>query len=120
MRGRARYPKTRGAGEMNGLESAWAGVLKLDATVRRSVWQGARLRLAKGTYYTPDFMVFKTDGLIEMHETKGFMREAARVRINTAAELYPEFEFVLITRPKGMWHIERVPGAGTGDAPAGP
>jgi hypothetical protein len=98
---------------MNNLERSWAAILNVDKGVRRWVWQGTRLRLAKGTYYTPDFTVFKTDGLIEQHECKGFMREAARVRINTSAELYPEFLFVLIRKKGGVWKVDPVPGSGT-------
>lgn len=112
MKGVARSPLPQGWEEMNGIERAWSGVLNLDASVRRWVWQGARLRLAKGAYYTPDFLVVKADGSIELHETKGFMREAARVRIRTAAELYPEFLFVLVRRPAQMWELEHVAGAG--------
>lgn len=112
MIARSRVPQIEGWDEMNRLERDWAVVLKLNAEVRRAVWQGARLRLAKSTLYTPDFMVFMASGLIEMHETKGYMREAARVRLNTAARLYPEFQFWKITRPKVLWRRELIPGAG--------
>lgn len=96
---------------MNRLERDWAIILKM-GECKRAVWQGARLRLAKGTYYTPDFMVITKEDLIEFHEVKGFMREAARVRLNTAASLYPEFQFRLITRTGRRWNIELVPGYG--------
>lgn len=93
---------------MNRLEQDWAVVLKLDGSVRRFQFEGLKLRLAKGAYYTPDFLVFKDDGSIELHETKGFMREAARVRLLGAAELYPEFQFVLVKKIKKRWNIERI------------
>ncbi len=101
---RALYPL--GWEEMNGMERDYCLLLKADIGIRRWVWQGIRLRLAKGTYYTPDFLVFRDDGTIEIHETKGFMREAARVRINTVAELYPELLLKLITKKKGRWIVE--------------
>lgn len=56
------------------------------------------LRLAKGSSYKPDFMVIDAEGLVEFHETKGFMREAANVRLKVAAEKFPEFVFRLIRK----------------------
>ncbi len=114
MRARSRVSPHQGQHAFTRLERDWATVLNLDNSVVRWVFEGARLRLAKGAYYTPDFLVFKENRLIEMHETKGFMREAARVRLLTAAELYPEFMFVLITRGKsnGMWNLEQIAGHG--------
>lgn len=54
-----------------------------------------KLRLADGAYYTPDFRVILPDGSVEFHETKGFMREAARVRLRAAAEMHP-YTFLLV------------------------
>jgi len=111
VRARSRSPVVRVDG-MNGLEFEWSACLNLIPDVRRWVFEGTRLRLAKGVYYTPDFTVFMSDGLIEMHECKGHMREAARVRLRTAAEVYPEFLFKLIRRPKRSWEIEPITGSG--------
>ena len=63
-----------------------------------------KLRLGKGwkTTYAPDFMVLLPDGLIELHEVKGFWREDARVKIKVAAALYPEFRFVAVTKDKNQ------------------
>ena len=60
------------------------------------LWPGT-LRLADGARYEPDYGVMLADGTLEMHECKGFWREAARVRIKVAAELYP-YRFVAITK----------------------
>ena len=112
MKAIARRPRLHGIDKMNKMERHWAVILRMDASVRRAEFEGVRLRLADGTYYTPDFFVVKDSGYIEFHETKGHMREAARVRLRVAANLYPEFTFVLITKPKGMWQIEVIPGEG--------
>lgn len=52
-----------------------------------------RLRLAKGSFYKPDFLVVFLDHF-EIHETKGgFAREASTVRLKVAARLFPWFRF---------------------------
>ena len=66
-----------------------------------------KLRLADGAWYKTDFFVVLADGEIQCHETKGFMREAARVRLNVAADLYP-FTFILVKRVNGQWTKEKV------------
>lgn len=62
-------------------------------------------RLADKTFYTPDFVVLAPDGVLEMHEVKGFWEEDARVKIKVAAAQFP-FRFVAITRDKGNWSFE--------------
>lgn len=105
---RGRLPASR----MNKLETAYAGFLearKIDCDILWWRFQPLRLRLADGSFYTPDFGVLTRDCLFELHETKGFWREAARVRIKVAAELFP-FKFIAITRPKvGGWEREEFP-----------
>jgi hypothetical protein len=78
---------------------------KRDGVILWWAHEPVRLRLAGGAYYKPDFAVMYPDGRIEMHETKGFSREAARVRIKVAAEHHP-FRFVVVTRDKGEWQTE--------------
>jgi hypothetical protein len=67
-------------------------------------YESIKLRLADGAFYTPDFMVVTANGDLEIHETKGFMREAARVRLKVAAELHP-FRFRLVRRGKSGWEL---------------
>lgn len=76
-------------------------------TVKAWAFESMRLRLADGTFYTPDFTVINADDEIEIHETKGFMREAARVRVKVASELHP-FRFVLVKLVQGAWHLTPV------------
>jgi hypothetical protein len=113
-------PKIRGAGvmlpsRMNRLETAYAMRLELERL--GGVWQWwafepITLRLAQGARYTPDFGLLDPGGHIVFHETKGHWREAALVRIKVAAELYPFFRFVAVTRPKGEgWTLKAVGSA---------
>jgi len=50
------------------------------------------------------------NGEVEFHETKGFMREAARVRLRVAAEMHP-FRFLLVKRAGGEWSVVEVRAA---------
>ena len=102
FRGRAR------PGEMNRLESEYASHLKAREVAGEIAWwkfEALKLKLAKLTTYTPDFIVMRADGLLECHETKGFWQEDARAKIKIAAELFP-FRFVAITKKRGQWVFE--------------
>lgn len=73
-----------------------------------------RMRIADdNAFYTPDFMVVGSDGLITIEEIKGHWEEAALVRIKVAASLYP-FRFVALRkRPKrdgGGWECRTFKG----------
>lgn len=82
--------------------------LRHGGLVRDWMYHPMRLRLADGTYYTPDFMVVMPSGLVELHETKGFMREAARVRLNVAADKFRCFSFRLVRREGWSWNITEI------------
>ena len=62
----------------------------------------------KRCWYTPDFWVVESDGRLCFHETKGFMRDDARVKIQSAAKQYPQFGFVVVRKVKGGWDTEIV------------
>jgi len=72
-------------------------------------FEGLKLRLADSTFYTPDYGVMCADGLMELHEVKGFWTDDARVKIKVAADQYP-FRFIAVkARPKskgGGWDRE--------------
>lgn len=51
---------------------------------------------ANGAWFTPDFLVRTVTGQVELHEYKGFMREAGRLRLLIAAERYPMFRFFVV------------------------
>jgi hypothetical protein len=79
-------------GAMNKTEAAYESDLR-DAQEQGDIlwykFEGFKLRLADNTFYTPDFAVMAKDGVLEMHEVKGFWTDDARVKIKVAAELYP-------------------------------
>jgi hypothetical protein len=99
-------PATRRRGSMNKLERAYA--LHLTARVFSHeivhwMFEGVRFRLANRAWYCPDFILWMPDGSMEAHETKGFMREAAAVRLKVAAEAFPHVRFVLVKAHEGQF-----------------
>lgn len=52
--------------------------------------------------YTPDFMIVLPSGL-ELHEVKGHLREAARIRFLGARERYPFWTFRMFRRNGNGW-----------------
>jgi hypothetical protein len=113
-------PYKRVKGKMTKLERDYAALLELRVRAGEIEWyvfESVTLKLAPDTRYTPDFVVMTADGSLEVHEVKGFMEEAAFVRVKLAASLYP-FRFWVVKRPKAgaSFQIEAV-GEQTG-APA--
>lgn len=103
---------------MNRWEKAYANHLSQleDLLQIETYWfEPMKLKLADGTYYTPDFGVMR-GGKLEFHEVKGFMREAARVRLNVAVEKFP-FPFYLVKKARIGWSVNRVGSVpyGTGE-----
>ena len=101
---RGRAPKDSLAGydaeRMNKLETKYAAYLEgLRRAGKIVFWkfEAVKLRLADGTFYTPDFFVMLPDGSTGFHETKGFWRDDARAKIKIAAELFPWWFFVAVT-----------------------
>jgi hypothetical protein len=99
-------------GEMNKLEAAYEEHLKsllLSGSILWYKFEGMKFRLADNTFYTPDFAVMGCAGVIEIHETKGFWKDDARVKIKVAADMYP-FKFIAVkAKPKkdgGGWGYE--------------
>lgn len=109
-------PKPARAG-MNRTESAYADHLdarKAAGEVRGWWFQPVKFLLAPATTYTPDFLVVNADDTVELHETKGFMRDDANVKIKVSANMFP-FPFVLVYKlPKNQgWDIRPVKGGVT-------
>jgi hypothetical protein len=85
---------------MNGLESRYATYLedkKRQGLITWWAYEPMKFKLADSAWFKPDFGVMDLSGEISFHETKGFMREAANVRLKVAAELYP-FKFFLVKK----------------------
>lgn len=64
-------------------------------------------KLADDLRYTPDFIVQKMDGSLEVEEVKGFWREDARAKVKMFVELYP-FPVRAYTKAKTHtgWDVE--------------
>lgn len=100
-------------GVMNRLEADFAGVLENQKRLELIVdfkFEPITLRLARGAKYTPDFAVWNYDGSLDFFETKGFWREAGRLRIKLAAEIYKQHNFIAVQKNRkkdgGGWEYE--------------
>ena len=83
-------------GQMNKTELSYDKSLKEMMAAGIIAWykfEGIKFRLADNTFYTPDFVVMRDNGEMEVHEVKGFWTDDARVKIKVAAEIYP-FKFM--------------------------
>jgi len=103
------HRKAHSESKMNGLEKSYA--LHLDllykaGAIKHYEFEPIKLRLADKTFYTPDFLVITNDGILEMHETKGFWRDDAKVKIKVAAEQHFYIKFIAIQLKAGKWLTE--------------
>lgn len=99
-------------GAMNKTEAAYDAHLETLHRAGQIAWrkfEGLKLRLADNTFYTPDFAVMASDGVMECHEVKGFWQDDARAKIKIAADLYP-FRFIAVKvkakKDGGGWEVE--------------
>lgn len=95
-------------GVMNKLEARYA--LHLDGRVVAGeivkYWfEAMKLKLGPGCWYTPDFLVMTTDGTLELHETKGFMRDDARVKLSVCKAMHP-YPILVVKWVNGQWEIK--------------
>jgi hypothetical protein len=67
-----------------------------------------RLRIGNGAFLTIDFLVVQNDGALELHEVKGHWREAAKVRVRVAQEMYPWLPIKIVRRERRQWKIEEL------------
>ncbi len=118
---RARARTRHIPGAMNKTEARYRDYLecrRIDSDISSFAFEPVKFRLADRTYYTPDFMVVRADGLIEFHDVKGGpIEDDAAVKMKVVAELRPEFAFVLVReRPRkagGGWTTQEIgPGGG--------
>jgi hypothetical protein len=110
---KAKAPKL--PGQMNQLEARYAAQLenrRKAGEILQWKYESMRFVLAPKTSLTPDFFVVTADHTVELHETKGFMRDDANVKLKVAAELFP-FKFVLVKEPKkNQFVLTEIPGSG--------
>lgn len=125
IRGRGRHRRL--PGEMTKPEQAYHANLTLQVqagSILNFRYEALKLRLADRTWYTPDFMVQRLDGTLELHEIKGctknkitgafkaYAEEDALVKLKVAAEVWFEYRFCLCYQlPKsagGEWEVIEV------------
>lgn len=99
------------SGQMNKTEAAYATTLEASRNAQEIVWyafEGVTLKLADGCRYTPDFAVLRADGVMEMHEVKGYWTDDARVKVKVAADKFPFVFKAVYKQPKngGGWKVE--------------
>jgi hypothetical protein len=75
-------------------------------------YEPIKLRLADNTYYIPDFEVVyqgHDEQFVQFHEVKGgFIRKMGWTKLKIAADLYPEFSFMLCQCIKGEWRFQNL------------
>lgn len=96
--------------KMNKTEAAWAAVLEIkkqNSSIIDYYFEAIKFKLAPKTFYTPDFLVVGHDSF-EIHEVKGFWRDDARVKIKVAADMFPYFNWRVVTYKKGQFHVQDI------------
>jgi hypothetical protein len=96
--------------QMNKLEAAYAQELELRRRVGeidRWYFQEIKLRLGDDCQFIPDFFLMLANGEFECHETKGFFRDDAKVKIVAAAEKFP-FRFYLVRKVGQGFELEKI------------
>lgn len=71
-------------------------------------YEPVKLRLAKSTFYSPDFLVLAADGQLVAYEIKGYWRDDARVKIKVAARSFPFLRFIAVKKGKAGWEFEEI------------
>lgn len=112
--------KRRKPGERNKLEAAYEQhleMLKRTGQIDGYRFEGIKIKLADNTFYTPDFIVFAGDGVVELHDTKGttkkkradgsnisapWIEEDAKLKLKLVAELYP-FRVLAVFKTTEGW-----------------
>lgn len=104
----ARGAARAGRGSMNRTESAYQNELEVRKIAGEVAWHGFhcfKLKLADSTWYEPDFLVMLADGMLEVHEVKGFTSEKAWLKLKVAAEAFP-IRFIVVKKDGRHWKKE--------------
>ncbi len=116
--------KRRAPGERNKLEAAYEAHLEMlhrAGEIDGYKFEGIKLRLADNTFFTPDFLVFASDGVVELHDTKGtttkkradgskdkapWIEEDAKIKLKVVAEQFP-FRVFAVFKVKEGWQMQQ-------------
>lgn len=108
---KAKARPVKASPDMNKLERRYAEHLERMRMAGKILhWKAhpGSLKLGPNLHYRPDFFVVALDGTLEVHETKGYMRDDAQVKIRAAAEIFPWLTFRLVYFKIGRWDITEV------------
>jgi hypothetical protein len=113
-------PRSRDRGDgMNKLERRFMNNVLEPAYVRgdlaRYYREPMRLVLPGNVTYRPDFLAIVRDDRPTFCETKGFMRDDARVKLCVAAGTFPDWRWLLVEHERiAGWLVWEVTGRGIG------
>jgi hypothetical protein len=102
------------AKKLNKTEQEWADILEQKRAAGEILWWKAHpfnVRLADDTFYRIDFLVLRSDMVLEIHETKGeYVTDKGQMKIKLCAEVLPVFVMVKMTKQSkkngGGWKRE--------------
>lgn len=81
----------------------------LDGRILWYAFESFKVRIAKATYYTPDFLVLPASLELTVYEVKGHWRDDARVKFKAAAEIIPVMHWIACIRKRaGYWEYEKL------------
>ena len=85
-------------GRMNATEGRWARILDACDEVEQWWYEEVRFRYGDSGYATPDFMVLRANGFIEIHEVKAFCTDAGRTRFKASADRMWPFRWLMFVQ----------------------
>jgi hypothetical protein len=94
---------TSGMNKTEALYAAELDWLKSTGEVAEWHFESFKIRIAKRTWYMPDFFVVFADGRKMFVEIKGFLRDDAAVKFKAAREKVTWAEWLMLRRTKGEW-----------------
>jgi hypothetical protein len=69
-------------------------------------FESVKFRLAKRTWFTPDYYAIRSDDAHLVFEVKGHWEDDARVKIKVAAEMYPHLRWAAVRWVDSGWDFE--------------
>jgi hypothetical protein len=111
--------KRRAPGERNKVEASYEAHLDLlhrAGEIDGFKFEGIKLKLADNTHFTPDFIVYAADGVVELHDTKGttkklrasgikeavpWIEEDAKLKLKIVAAQFPFRVFAVFKTANG-------------------
>lgn len=104
------------SGQMNRTEKAYANFLEGEKHAGRVVswwFESIKVKIAEDVcWYSPDFLILRPDGTLELHEVKGspaIFADDAKVKVKACATQYPFPVFVVFPKKKssgGGWDVQ--------------